>query len=245
MKLENKVAIITGASRGIGAEIAKRFAHEGSSVVVNYRSNKAKALEVVEGINKSNGQAIAVKGDVSSVDDMKNLVRQATQNFGGLDIFVNNAGCADLQRLEEISLSAMSRQIDINIKGVILGTQAAAKAMRDNGRIINISSIAAQGGVGQSIYSATKAAMNSLTKSYALELGPRGITVNAVAPAAVETDLYFEVGLDKYHESSVKNTPLGWIGSVSDVANAVTFFASEDAAWITGEILKVSGGKTL
>jgi len=158
---------------------------------------------------------------------------------------VNNAGWAKLQPLEEIELAAIDAQLATNVTGLILTTQAAAAAMEDGGRVINISSIAAKGGAGGSVYSATKAAANTLTKCFAAELGPRGITVNAVAPAAIETDLYFEVGLNENHENSLASTPLGRIGDVDDVARAALFFASEDAAWITGEILHVSGGKAM
>jgi len=245
MRLVEKVAIITGASRGIGAEIARQFAKAGANVVVNYCGSEDKARDVVQAIQLRGGEAIAVQGDVASPDDMSNLVETAVQHFGGLDILVNNAGWARLQRLEEIVPDDLDRQLSINIKGLVLGTQAATRVMRENGRVINISSIAAKGGAGGSIYSATKAATNTLTKSYAAELGPRGITVNAIAPAAIETDLYYEVGLDKNHDNSLASTPLGWIGTAEDVAKAALFFASEDAAWITGEILQVSGGKAM
>ncbi len=245
MRLANKVAIITGASRGIGAEIARQFAKAGAKVVVNFRGSEDKARQVVQSIQSGGGDAIAVQGDVVSADDISSLVESTVQHFGGLDILVNNAGWARLQRLEDIAPDDLDRQLSINIKGLILGTQAAARVMRRKGRVINISSIAAKGGPGGSVYSATKAAGNALTKSYAAELGPRGITVNAIAPAAVETDLYYDVGLDKNHDNSLAATPLGWIGTVEDVAKAALFFASEDAAWITGEILQVSGGKAM
>lgn len=245
MKLAGKVAVITGGSRGIGAAIARCFAAHDAKVVVNYQSNRAAADAVVSDILKHGGDAIAVAADVSLTSDVNSLMAEAQSAFGALDILVNNAGWAKLQRLEQIDGDAIDAQLATNIKGVILTTQAAAAVMRNGGRVINVSSIAAKGGAGGSVYSATKAAANALTKCYAAELGPRQITVNAIAPAAVETDLYFEVGLDQNHEASLAATPLGRIGDVNDVARAALFFASDDAAWITGEILQVSGGKAM
>lgn len=245
MKLAGKVAVITGASRGVGAAIAKCFAANGASVVVNYRSNQEAANAVVSEISERGGDAIAVAGDVSNTLDMGALVDTALRTFGRMDILVNNAGWAKLQPLDQIEPEAIDAQLATNNAGLILTTQAAARVMQSNGRVINISSIAAKGGAGGSVYSGTKAAVNTLTKCYAAELGPRGITVNAIAPAAIETDLYFEVGLDQNQEKSLAATPLGRIGDVDDVARAALFFASDDAAWITGEILQVSGGKAM
>ena len=245
MKLVGKVAVITGASRGIGAAIAKCFAANGAKVVLNYRSNREAANAVVSEISERRGDAIAVAGDVSNALDMGALMETAQHTFGRVDILVNNAGWAKLQPLDQIEPGAIDTQLATNITGLILTTQAAASVMQSRGRVINISSIAAKGGAGGSVYSATKAAANTLTKCYAEELGPRGITVNAIAPAAIETDLYFEVGLDQNHEKSLAATPLGRIGDVDDIARAALFFASDDAAWITGEILQVSGGKAM
>lgn len=245
MRLKGKTAIVTGASRGIGEAIARRFAKEGANVVVNYRRAKDKADAVVSDILEQGGQALAVQADVCDVGAIQQMVNRTISSFGGLDILVNNAGWAKLQPLEDITPELIDSQLNINIKGIILTTQAVCKHINDKGRIINISSIAAKGGACTSVYSATKAAANALTKSYAAELGPRGITVNALAPAAVETDLYFEVGLDKNHDNSLASTPLGYIGDVHDVANAALFFASDEASWITGEILQVSGGKAM
>ena len=244
-KLTGKVAIITGASRGIGAAIAKGFAANGAKIVVNFRSNQVAAQAVVAAIQAAGGEAIAVAGNVSVGADVDALIAAACRAYGQVDILVNNAGWAKLQPLAEIERTAIDAQLATNVTGLILMTQAAARVMKTGGTIINVSSIAAKGGPGGSVYSATKAAANALTKCYAAELGPKGITVNAIAPAAVETDLYFEVGLDQNHETSLSATPLGWIGSVEDVARAALFFASDDAAWITGEVLHVSGGKAM
>lgn len=245
MRLKNKTAIITGASRGIGAAIATSFAEEGASVVINYHASADKAEQLATDICTAGGRAIAVQGDVRSQDDMAQLCEACCVNFGQLDIFVNNAGWAKLQTLTDIDIASLDAQLRTNISGTVFGTQAAAALMKDGGRIINITSIAAKGGAGGSVYSATKAAGNSLTKCYAAELGPKGITVNAIAPAAVETDLYYEVGLDKNKDSALAGTPLGRLGTVEDIARAAIFFASDDAAWITGEVLQVSGGRAM
>lgn len=243
MNLTGKVALITGASRGIGAAIARCFAANGAKIIVNYRKNQDAANTVVDDIREAGGQAVAIAGDVSVASDVKALVATAQDTFGPVDILVNNAGWAKLQPLSEIEAATINAQLATNFTGVILMTQAAAAAMEDGGRVINVSSIAARGGAGGSVYSATKAAVNTLTKCYAAELGSRGITVNAIAPAAIETDLYYEVGLDQNHAKSLAATPLGRIGDVDDVARAALFFASDDAAWITGEVLHVSGGR--
>ncbi|MEM9505740.1 MAG: SDR family oxidoreductase [Cyanobacteria bacterium P01_E01_bin.43] len=245
MRLQGKTAIVTGGSRGIGASIAKVFAKEGASVIVGYRSQAESAEQVVADIVLQGGCASAVQADVTSPGDLAELCDASVIDFGGLDIFVNNAGWAKLQPLDQIDAKLVMQQLQTNIAGLIFGTQAAARVMNDGGRIINITSIAAKGGPGGSVYSATKAAGNTLTKCYAAELGHRKITVNAIAPAAVETDLYYEVGLDKNHENALAATPLGWIGTSDDVAKAAVFFASDDAEWITGEVLQVSGGRAM
>ena len=245
MRLAGKTAIVTGASRGIGAAIAKRFAAEGAKIIVNYRSNASAAKAVVQAIEADGGHAMALQADIANPKEVNAMVAATMTEFDHLDILVNNAGWAKLQTLDEIEPATIEAQLATNVTGLILATQAASREMNSGGRVINISSIAAKGGAGGSVYSATKAAGNALTKCYAAELGPRGITVNAVAPAAVETDLYYEVGLDENHERSLAATPLGRIGDVDDVAHAALFFASEDAAWITGEVLQVSGGKAM
>ena len=245
MQLNGKTALITGASRGIGAAIAKRFAAEGASVAVNYHSSPQKAEAVVVQIVEAGGQAIAVRGNLRETATIDDMVARVGEAFGRIDILVNNAGWASLQSLEEITRSDLVAQFELNVFGLIETIRAAAPYMSEGGRIINITSIAAKGGAGGAVYGATKAAGNSLTKSFAEELGPRGITVNAVAPAAVETDLDFEVGLDQRRDAAIAGTPLGRAGSVDDVASAALYFASDDAAWVTGEILQVSGGRAM
>ncbi|MGB0960422.1 MAG: SDR family NAD(P)-dependent oxidoreductase [Halocynthiibacter sp.] len=240
-----KTAIVTGASRGIGAAIAKRLAKDGYAVVVNYRTQGASAQQVCAEIQSQGGTAIAVQGDVTTVAGCDAVVAAAFEKFSRLDVLINNAGWARRAPLAEIDAASMRQQLSINIEGLILMSQAASQDMSPNGRIINITSIAAAGGPEFTVYGATKAAGNAITCSLAHELGPRGITVNAVAPAAVETDLYYEVGLDEFREVSLQNTPLGVAGTCEDVAGAVSFFASPDARWVTGQILRVCGGKSL
>lgn len=243
--MSSRTALITGASRGIGAAIAKRLAEDGCAVIVNYRSNRTQAEEVCKKIRSQGGTASAVQADVSSLEDCRALVAAVMAEHGRLDILVNNAGWARRASLSQIEPDSMRQQIAINVEGPILMTQAAAPNMSCGGCIINITSIAAAGGPEFSVYAATKAAENAITRSFAHELGPLGITVNAVAPAGVETDLYYEVGLDKSREMSLQNTPLGVEGTCDNVAGAVSFFASADARWVTGQVLNVCGGKSL
>ncbi|MEM8859015.1 MAG: 3-oxoacyl-ACP reductase family protein [Chloroflexota bacterium] len=245
MKLQGKVALITGASRGIGASIAKRFAAEGAKVVVNYRSSSEKAAALVNEIAALGGTATAIQADISKPADVKNLVDQTVQAFNQVDILVNNAGWGALKPLSEITFDLIKSHFDLNVVGLIFATQQAAQHMPSGGRIINISSIAAKGGPTGGVYSASKAAVNALTKSFAGDLGPQGITVNAIAPGATVTDLYDEVGLADHEEAIIADTPLGRVGQPEDIAGAALFLASEDASFITGEILQVSGGRAM
>lgn len=243
MKLMGKVALITGASRGIGAAVAERFAAEGAKVAVNYRSSVAKANEVVGRIRAAGGEARAFQADMSDLDATQRLVSETVDAFGQLDILVNNAGRAEFRGLADITPEHVRQHLDLNVTGLIFATQHAVKRMGEGGRIVNLSSIAARGGPGGGVYGATKAAVNTLTKSFAKELGPKGITVNAVAPGAVETDMYVEVGLAERKSAIEAETPLGRVGVPGDVASAVLFLASEEASWVTGEIFQVSGGR--
>ncbi|WP_162654845.1 SDR family oxidoreductase [Lentilitoribacter sp. Alg239-R112] len=241
----SKIAIVTGASRGIGAAIAMRLARDGLSVVVNFNTQQASAEEVCQKIRSDGGTAMPIGADIATSVGCKTLVEAVKSEFGGIDVLVNNAGWACRSSLKKVAHDTMRRQLSINVEGMIMLSQSATAHMNDHGRIINITSIAAAGGPDFTVYGATKAAGNSITKSLAHELGPRGITVNAVAPAAVETDLFYEVGLDKSRAIGLQNTPLGFEGSCVDVANAVSFFVSQDAKWITGQVLNVCGGKSL
>jgi 3-oxoacyl-[acyl-carrier protein] reductase len=243
MKLQDKVAIVTGGSRGIGASIAREFASQGAKVVVNYLNSQEKADVIVADIIKQNGLAIAVQADVSQQSGIDTLVEQACTAFGGVDILVNNAGWATLERLQDITLADTKKQFELNVFGPIFLTQKVSAIMPTGSVIINISSIAAKGGAGGSIYSATKAAMNTLTKCYAAELGDKGIRVNAIAPGAVETDLYIEAGLFKREAEIIEQTPLKRLGQPDDIASLALFLASEDSSWITGEVIQISGGR--
>jgi 3-oxoacyl-[acyl-carrier protein] reductase len=244
-KLTGKVAVVTGASKGIGAAIAKRLAHDGASVVVNYANSAKQAQAVVAEIKAAGGAARAVRADVSKPAESKELVDTTVAEFGRIDILVNNAGVYEFLPLQAITEAHFDRMFDLNVKGLLFATQAAAAAFGDHGgSIINISSVASQlAPPNGSAYSATKGAVDVLTQSLATELGPRKILVNAVLPGAVETEgaralPEFEPMLAQF----LPRTPLGRIGQPNDIATVVSFLASEDAGWITGQVIPVSGG---
>jgi 3-oxoacyl-[acyl-carrier protein] reductase len=243
LKLKGKVALITGASRGIGAQIAKDFAKQGAKVVVNYHNNQEKADALVTDIIKQGGVAIAIQADASQESGIDKLLKQTLVAFGGVDILVNNAGRAKLDRLQDITSEDIKKQFELNVYGPIFLTQKVSLIMPKGSVIINVSSIAAKGGAGGSIYCATKAAINTLTKCYAAELGDKGIRVNAIAPGAVETDLYIEAGLVNRETEIIAQTPLKRLGQPHDIASLALFLASEDSSWITGEVIQISGGR--
>ena len=246
-KLENKVAIITGASKGIGASIAKHFAVEGAKVVVNYASSKEGANRVVKEITDNGGIAIAVQADVSKEADVTRLFAEAKKAFGTLDILVNNAVFQQYLPIEQASAAAFHQHFDVNVLGPVLTIQAALKQFSDKGgSIINISSGASKMPMaGVALYSATKAALDAITISLSKELGAKNIRVNSVLPGATETEGASTAGVttgSEYEKLFVANTPLGRRGQPEDIAKAVVFLASGDAAWITGEQISVSGG---
>jgi 3-oxoacyl-[acyl-carrier protein] reductase len=244
-KLTGKVAVVTGASRGIGASIATHLAAEGASVVVNYASSKAGADKVVAEIVAKGGKAVALQGDVSKQGDIVRLFAETKKAFGGVDILVNNAGVYEFAPLEKITPAHFHRMFDINVLGLLLTTQEAVKHMGpQGGSIVNISSVAATAGLpGAAAYGATKASIGVITVTLAKELGPRKIRVNAVSPGMVETEGLHAAGLeDNFRKTVEAQTPLGRIGQPQDIAPAVVFLASPDAAWITGESLFISGG---
>jgi 3-oxoacyl-[acyl-carrier protein] reductase len=245
-KLQGKVAIVTGASKGIGAGIAKSLAAEGAAVVVNYASSKAGADAVVAEIVKAGGKAVAVQGDVAKSADIKKLFEATAKAFGIAGIVVNNAGVFEFGPLEGVTEDEFHRQFNINVLGTIMTAQAAAAQFGpEGGNIINVSSVVGAGPVPNSvIYSATKGAVNNITRSLALELAPRKIRVNAIAPGGTETEGTHTAGIigSDFETQMVGNTPLGRIGQPDDIAHVVTFLASDDSAWITGEVLTASGG---
>jgi 3-oxoacyl-[acyl-carrier protein] reductase len=246
-KLANKVAVVTGASKGIGAAIAKLYAAEGASVVVNYSSSKAGAEQVVADIVSAGGKAIAVQANVAVKADIEKLFAQATKAYGQVDILVNNAGIYEFSPLEDVTEEHFHKQFNLNVLGLILTTQEAVKHFTEaGGSIVNISSLVSGTYAlpTAAVYSATKAAVDAVTRSLSKELGPRKIRVNAINPGMVETEGLHSVGFaeGEFRTSIESQTPLGRIGQVQDIAPAAVFLASDDAAWITGEALYIAGG---
>ena len=247
-KLAGKVAVVTGASKGIGAAIAKHLADEGASVVVNYASSKEGADRVVAEITAKGGKAVAVQANVAKKADIERLFAETKKAFGRLDMLVNNAGIYEFAPLEEVTAEHFHKQFDLNVLGLILTTQEAVKHFGpDGGSIINISSIVSTlAPPNASVYSATKAAVDAVTKSLAKELGPRKIRVNSINPGMVETEGTTSAGItgaeSDLRKQTVAQTPLGRIGQPQDIAPAAVYLASSDSAWITGETLYITGG---
>ena len=245
-KLAGKVAVVTGASKGIGASIAKQLAAEGAAVVVNYASSKSGADQVVSEITRNGGRAVAVQADVSKKAEIDRLFAETKTAFGRLDILVNNAGIYEFAPLEQVTEDHFHRQFNLNVLGLVLATQEAVKQFGpDGGSVINVSSVASTlAPPGGSIYSATKGAVDTVTKSLAKELGPRKIRVNAINPGMIETEGVHAAGFigGDFHKNAVAQTPLGRIGQPDDVASVATFLASPDSGWITGETVQVAGG---
>jgi len=245
-KLNGKVAVVTGASKGIGAGIAKEFAAQGAAVIVNYASAKHDADRVVDEISKRGGKAIAIQGSVSNKSEVERLFAEAEKAFGRIDLLVNNAGVYEFMPLEEISEKQFHRMFDTNVLGILLVTQEALKHFNpEGGSIINVGSLASSltppTGV---IYNATKGAVDAITRTLAKELGPRKIRVNSINPGMVVTEGVVAGG---YSEGDMRNmfeslTPLGRVGATDDIAPAAVFFASDDSKWITGETLLIAGG---
>ena len=246
-RLKNKVAIITGAAKGIGASIAKHFAAEGAKVVVNYASSKEAADKVVKAITDNGGIAIAVQADVSNEADVTRLFEETKKAFGTLDILVNNAVFQQYLPIEQASAAAFHQHFNVNVLGPLLTIQAAMKLFSDKGgNVINISSGASKMPMaGVSLYSASKAALDAITVSLSKELGAKHIRVNSILPGATETEGAHTAGVTTGSDAEkmfVANTPLGRRGQPEDIAKAAVFLASDDAAWITGEHISVSGG---
>ena len=245
-KLSGKVAVVTGASKGIGAGIAKQFAAEGAAVVVNYASAKSDADKVVDEITKRGGKAVAVQANVAKKAEVDRLFAESKKAFGPLDILVNNAGVYEFLPLEDVTEEHFHRQFNVNVLGLILATQEAVKQFGPaGGSIVNISSLASTAAPPTgSVYSATKAAVDAVTKSLAKELGPRKIRINSLNSGMVETEGFHAAGIAEsdFRKQVEAQTPLGRIGQPSDIASVAVFLASADSGWVTGQTLVVSGG---
>jgi len=245
-KLTGKVAVVTGASKGIGASIAKHFAAEGAAVVVNYASSRAGADRVVNEINKSGGKSVAVQGDVSKKNEIDRLFAETKKAFGKVDVLVNNAGIYEFAPVEGITEEHFHKQFNLNVLGLLLTTQEAVKHFGpDGGNIVNISSVVSTLGVpGAAVYSGTKGAVDAITRSLAKELGPRKIRVNAINPGMIETEGVQSSGIAEsdMRKQVEAQTPLGRIGQPQDIATAAVFFASNDSGWLTGASVTVAGG---
>ncbi len=243
-KLAGKVAVVTGASKGIGAGIARRLAAEGAAVVVNYASDREGADKVVADIVGADGRAVAVQGSVARSADVNRIFAQAKSAFGTVDILVNNAGVYQFGGIEEVTEDEFRRQFDTNVLGLLLATKAAvAQFGPEGGSVINIGSAASRAtSPGTAIYTATKEAVDVITRVLAKELGPRKIRVNSINPGMVETEGNADFRGSDFEAQVVQRTALGRIGKVSDIAPVAVFLASDDSHWVTGETLVVSGG---
>jgi 3-oxoacyl-[acyl-carrier protein] reductase len=251
MSLSGHTAVVTGSSRGLGKAIAQRLAREGAAVCVNYRSTGAEADEVVREIRGAGGRAVAVGADIGDASEVQRLMEAATAELGPVSILVNNAGVSYRATLENFEPSQMDRMRRTNVDGLIHMTRAAAQGMKERGygRIVNLTSIAGHGTAlpGNAFYAATKAAVSVLTRRFAMELGPHGVTVNAVAPGFILTDMVREGRTEDDYEALVKRVAdasmVGRPGDPADIANAVAFLASPDSGFITAQILTVDGGR--
>ena len=245
-KLSGKVAIVTGASKGIGAGIAKGLAAAGAAVAVNYASSREGADRVVAEIEQAGGRAVAIQGDVSRAEDVQRLFEEAERRLGTPDVLVNNAGIFRFHPLDAVTEEEFHRQFNINVLGLILATREAARHFGpEGGSVINIGSVASESGpAGSVVYSATKGAVDSVTRVLAKELGPRRIRVNSINPGGVETEGTREAGIvgSDFERDAVARTPLGRFGLPDDIAPIAVFLASPESGWLTGEVVTAAGG---
>jgi 3-oxoacyl-[acyl-carrier protein] reductase len=242
-RLTDKVAIISGASRGIGAAIAARLAADSAKVVVNYSRSERAANDVVAAIQKQGGEAIAVRADISELDQIPNLFDQTLKKFGRLDILVNNAAYSERRTLDQVDLDHFMRHFKLNVRGLLFTMQEAAKHLKPGGRIINITSGIVRARVaGSAVYAGSKAAVEAFTRCIAAELGPRRITVNSLAPGVTDTDMLQQSVPEPVQKALISQTPLGRLGTPQDIAHAVAFLASDESSWITGEVIGANGG---
>jgi 3-oxoacyl-[acyl-carrier protein] reductase len=242
-RLTGRVAVVTGASRGIGAAIARRLAQDGAIVIITYARQEAAALQTAREIEERGGEVEPVRADMADLDAVRALFAETAANYGRLDILVNNAGVAQFLPLDQIDEVHYGRIFDINVRGPLFAMQEAARSMGNPGRIVNISSGAAQAApAGSSVYAASKAALETFTRTFAAELGAKGITVNAVSPGITQTDMLAENIPARVQERMIANTALGRLGTPEDIADVVAFLVSDDARWVTGQIIGASGG---
>ena len=242
-KLQGKVAIVTGSSRGIGSAIAQRLSDEGATIVVNYAGRSDKAAEVVAQIEAKGGSAIALQADVSQTADIERLFDQTLERFGQVDILVNNAGTIFYKLITDVTEEDFDKIFAINVKGTYFACQQAAKRMSDGGRIINLSSSTTNLMLPTySAYVATKGAVEQITRVLAKELGGRGITVNVVSPGATNTELFMTGKTEEQINRFSQMAALGRLGEVQDIADVIAFLVSDDASWITGQNIRVNGG---
>lgn len=244
-KLNGKVAVVTGASKGIGAEIARQLAAEGASVVVNYASSKAGADQVVSDITDKGGKAVTVGGDVSKASDAQGIIDAAVKTYGRLDILVNNSGVYEFAPIEAVTEESFHRMFNINVLGLLLTTQAAVKHLGEGGSIINIGSgVSRITPPNSAVYTGTKGAVDAITGVLAKELGPKKIRVNTINPGMIETEGTVSGGFigSDFEKELVKQAPLGRTGKVGDIASIAVFLASADSGWLTGEQFLATGG---
>ncbi len=242
-RLSGKIALVTGASKGIGAAIATHLGAEGAAVIVNYATSKDGAERVVKKITESGGKAVAIQGDVGKLADIERLMGEIKQTFGRLDVLVNNAGVYERKPVGEITEAFFRRIFDLNVLGLILTTQEALKLMGEGGSIVNVSSVVSTlSPPGGAVYNASKSAVDGITRTFAKELGPKKIRVNSVNPGLVETEGLHTTGLIAMKEQIESILPLGRIGQPQDIAPAVVYLASPESGWMTGETLYVTGG---
>jgi 3-oxoacyl-[acyl-carrier protein] reductase len=240
---QNKVALVTGASRGIGASIAERLAKDGFTVVINYSGNAALAEELAQKIEKAGGKALTAQADVADAEAVRRMFDAAEAAFGGVDVLVNNAGIMLLSRLADVDDATFDRQISVNLKGTFNTLREAAKRLHDGGRVINVSSsVVGLKPETYSVYAATKAAVETMSAIMSKEMRGRQITVNTVAPGPTGTDLFLNGKSDELIDRLVKANPLERLGTPEDIAGVVAFLAGPDAAWINGQVLRANGG---
>jgi 3-oxoacyl-[acyl-carrier protein] reductase len=243
LSIKGKVAIVTGASRGIGKAIAEQLAASGAKVVVNYSTSSEKANELIEAIVKNRGEALAIKADISKVSDVKMLFAETIKNWGKIDLLINNAGYMDNKLINNVTETDFDRHFSVNVKGTYFACQQAMNYMEDGGRIINIStSVIGAMLPSYSVYAATKGAVEQITRHLAKEFGPKGITINAIAPGPVNTELFTAGKTEEQIETLSNMNAFKRLGEPNDISNVVEFLVSEKSQWITGQTIRVNGG---